>query len=83
MMEVYAGHVVHCFMLRPCALACLRGVYDFMRDSRGCFRRFGSELMRELATIRGLLVVASSLALSAPYLEGRLVVLLVRDPCRG
>lgn len=70
MMEIYVGHVVHCFMLRPCALSCLRRAYDFLRCKEDGFRKFSPEMMKELATIRGLLIVASVLDLAAPYLEG-------------
>lgn len=57
-------------MLRPCALSCLRRAYDFLRTPENGFRRFSAELLEELRTIRGLLMVSSVLDLGAPYLEG-------------
>lgn len=70
MMEIYVGHVVHCFMLRPSALSCLRRAYDCLRCKDAGFRKLSPEMMKELATISGLLIVASVLDLGAPYLEG-------------
>lgn len=71
MMEVYVGHVVHCFMLRPRALARLCRAYDFMRLAMG-FRRLGADLVEELKAIKGLILTASVVRLDAPYLKGAL-----------